>query len=36
MLKTISIGNQWCFKQKSVQNKASGLSLEIYYKHDLI
>ena len=29
MLKTIDIGNQWYFKWKSVQNKASGLSLEI-------
>ena len=29
MLKAISIGNQWCFKQKSVQNKDSGFSLEI-------
>ena len=29
MSKTINIGNQWCFKWKSVQNKASGLSLEI-------
>ena len=28
MLKTINIGNQWYFKWKSVQNKASGLSLE--------
>ena len=29
MLKTIDTGNQWYFKWKSVQNKASGLSLEI-------
>ena len=29
MLKTIDIGNQWYFKWKSVQNKASGFSLEI-------